>query len=40
VRTHTQLLALMDPGFKPSDDELKATVTRAVNMFMGGAAAL
>lgn len=40
VRTHTQLLALMDSSYRPSDDEIRETVKRAVNMFMGGAAAL
>lgn len=40
VRTHTQLLALMDASYRPTDEEMKATVTRAVNMFMGGASAL
>ena len=40
VRTHTQLLALMDPGYQATDDEIRERVTRAVNMFMGGAAAL
>jgi AcrR family transcriptional regulator len=40
LRAQTQILAVMDPNYRPTDEEIHATVTRAVNMFMGGASAL
>lgn len=40
VRTHQQINALMDPTYRLSEEEIRATVRRAVRMFMGGASAL
>jgi AcrR family transcriptional regulator len=40
IRCRLQLRSLLDPGYLPSEAEMKAVVDRAVKVFVGGAGAL